>query len=89
MPKRPPEGLRRPASKPRETHGGMVGDETLCRTCMRPIAWDTQVEPGFLPRTGWYDDARVDALTCFLAANYRHEPLSDLADSIGPTLRNP
>lgn len=48
----------------------------LCRTCMRPLTWETRVEPGFLPRTGWYDDARSDPLICFKAADYRHVPLT-------------
>lgn len=49
----------------------------LCRTCLRPITWETRIEPGFLPRTGWYDDARTDPLICFRAVGYRHEPLTD------------
>lgn len=49
----------------------------LCRTCLRPITWETRTEPGFKPRTGFYDDARVDALVCFKAVSYRHEPLTD------------
>lgn len=39
----------------------------LCRTC---------TEPGYLPRTGWYDDARSDPLVCFKAVDYRHVPLT-------------
>ncbi|WP_181312482.1 hypothetical protein [Nocardioides campestrisoli] len=50
---------------------------TLCRTCMRPITHETRTEPGFLPREGWYDDARTDALVCFKAIDYRHVPLTD------------
>jgi hypothetical protein len=49
----------------------------LCRTCLRPITWETRTEPGYLPRTGFYDDTRVDALICFCAISYRHEPLTD------------
>ena len=49
----------------------------LCRTCLRPIAHETRTAPGYLPRTGWYDDARVDALVCFKANDYRHVPLTD------------
>lgn len=48
----------------------------LCRTCMRPLTWETRTEPGYLPRTGWYDDARSDPLVCFKAADYRHVPLT-------------
>lgn len=60
------------------THYGL-GERSviLCRTCMRPITWETRTEPGYLPRTGFYDDARVDPLICFKAVNYRHEPLSN------------
>lgn len=49
----------------------------LCRTCLRPLAWETRTEPGYQPRTGWYDDARTDPLICFKAVSYRHEPLTD------------
>ena len=52
-------------------------DVILCRTCMRPLTWETRTEPGFLSRQGWYDDARTDALVCFKAVHYRHEPLTD------------
>lgn len=48
----------------------------LCRTCMRPLTWETRTEPGFKPRTGWHDDARSDALVCFKAVDYRHVPLT-------------
>jgi hypothetical protein len=48
----------------------------LCRTCMRPLTWETRTEPGYLPRTGWYDDARSDPLVCFKAVDYRHVPLT-------------
>lgn len=54
-----------------------LADVVLCRTCMRPITFETRTEPGFLPREGWYDDARVDALVCFKAHGYRHVPLTD------------
>lgn len=50
--------------------------ETLCRTCMRPITHETRTEPGYLPREGWYDDARTDPLVCFKAIDYRHVPLA-------------
>lgn len=50
---------------------------TLCRTCLRPLTWETRTEPGYLPRAGWYDDARSDPLVCFKARNYRHVPLTD------------
>lgn len=49
----------------------------LCRTCMRPLTWETRTEPGFNPRQGWYDDARTDPLICFSAVDYRHVPLTD------------
>ena len=49
----------------------------LCRTCLRPLTWETRTEPGFKPRTGWYDDARSAPLVCFKARDYRHEPLTD------------
>jgi hypothetical protein len=49
----------------------------LCRTCMRPLTRETRTEPGFLPRLGWYDDARTDPLICFRAVDYRHVPLTD------------
>lgn len=48
----------------------------LCRTCMRPLTWETRTEPGYLPRTGWYDDAHSDPLVCFKAVDYRHVPLT-------------
>lgn len=54
-----------------------IPDQVLCRTCMRPITFETRTEPGYLPREGWYDDARVDALVCFKAVSYNHVPLSD------------
>jgi hypothetical protein len=43
---------------------------------MRPLTWETRTEPGYLPRTGWYDDARSDPLVCFKAVDYRHVPLT-------------
>lgn len=49
----------------------------LCRTCLRPLTWETREEPGYNPRTGWYDDARSDPLVCFKAREYRHVPLTD------------
>lgn len=55
----------------------MSGDAILCRTCMRPITFETRTEPDHLPREGWYDDCRVDQLICFKAADYRHVPLTD------------
>ena len=48
----------------------------LCRTCLRPLTWETRTEPGYLPRTGWYDDACFGPLVCFKAAGYRHVPLT-------------
>lgn len=48
----------------------------LCRTCMESLTWETRTEPGYLPRTGWYDGARSDPLVCFKAIHYRHEPLT-------------
>ena len=51
-------------------------DVVLCRTCMRPLTWETRTEPGYLPRTGWYDDVRSDPLVCFKAIDYRHVPLT-------------
>lgn len=66
------------------THGlgpawSMIADRAavLCRTCLRPITYETRVEPGYEPRTGWYDDARVDALVCFKSIDYNHVPLTD------------
>ena len=50
---------------------------TLCRTCLRPIVHETRTEPGFLPREAWYDDCRIDAITCFKAADYCHVPMTD------------
>ena len=47
----------------------------ICRTCARPITLETRTEPGYLPRTGWYDDCRADALVCLKAIDYRHVPL--------------
>ena len=52
-------------------------DVILCRTCMRPLTWETRTDPGYLPREGWYDDAHSDPLVCFKAADYRHVPLTD------------
>lgn len=52
-------------------------EKVLCRTCMRPITHETRTEPGYLPRTGWYDDFRNDPIVCFKAADYRHVPLTD------------
>lgn len=49
----------------------------LCRTCMRPLTWETRTESGYLPRTGFYDDARSDPLICFRSADYQHHPLTD------------
>jgi hypothetical protein len=49
----------------------------LCRTCLRPLTWETRTEPGHLPRAGWYDDARSDPLVCFKARDYQHVPLTD------------
>ena len=49
----------------------------LCRTCLRPLTWETRTEPGYNPRTGFYDDTRSDPLICFKAVDYRHEPLTD------------
>lgn len=51
--------------------------QILCRTCMQPITWETRAESGFLPRAGWYDDARSDPIVCFRAVEYRHRPLTD------------
>lgn len=52
-------------------------DVILCRTCMRPLTWETRTEPGYLPRQGWYDDASTEPVVCFKAVDYRHEPLTD------------
>lgn len=52
-----------------------VGDTGICRTCALPITFATVEEPGYLPRTGWSDGARTDALVCFSAVHYRHVPL--------------
>lgn len=46
----------------------------MCRTCGRFITYETRTEPGFLPRTGWYDDKRTDPLVCFRAIHFRHTP---------------
>jgi len=51
--------------------------ETLCRTCLHPITWETRAVPGLTERTGWYDDTRSDQIICFSAVSYRHEPLTD------------
>lgn len=48
----------------------------ICRTCLEPITHGTRVDPGYLERTGWYDQAHKDALVCFKAANYAHVPLT-------------
>lgn len=50
--------------------------EGVCRTCARPITYETRTEQGYLPREGWYDDARTDALVCFQAIDYQHVPLA-------------
>lgn len=47
---------------------------STCRTCGRPITHETRTDPGFKPRTGWYDDARVDPLVCYSAASLVHAP---------------
>lgn len=52
-------------------------DAAICRTCLRRITHETRVEVGRFQREGWYDDARVDAIVCFKARDYRHVPLSD------------
>jgi hypothetical protein len=63
---------------PADEMGDRYADRSvvLCRTCMRPLTWETRTEPGYLPRTGWYDDARSDPLVCFKAADYQHVPLT-------------
>lgn len=52
-----------------------IGDSGVCRTCARAIVFETVEEPGYLPRTGWSDGSRVDALVCFKSSGYRHVPL--------------
>jgi hypothetical protein len=66
-------------SEPRSEGGFRYSDrsQVLCRTCMRALTWETRTEPGYLPRTGWYDDARSDPRVCFKAVDYRHVPLTD------------
>lgn len=49
----------------------------LCRTCLSPLTWETRTEPGYAPRTGFYDEGRIDPLVCYKAVSYRHEPLTD------------
>lgn len=49
-------------------------DQATCRTCGVAIAHETRTEPGFKPRTGWYDTGRVDPLVCYSAASLTHSP---------------
>jgi hypothetical protein len=66
-----------PADNGTTVHGLNERSAILCRTCLRPLTWETRTEPGYLPRTGFYDDARSDPLICFSAISYRHEPLTN------------
>lgn len=50
------------------------GVESTCRTCGSTITHETRTAPGFRPRTGWYDGARVDPLVCYSAASLVHAP---------------
>lgn len=73
------ESLAAGPEEPRSEGGFRYSDRAaiLCRTCLRPLTWETRTEPSFRPRTGWYDDAPSDPLICFKAVGYRHEPLAD------------
>ena len=51
-----------------------IGDTAICRTCRKPIVWETRTDPGYLPRTGWSDQYPKDAFVCFSALNYAHVP---------------
>jgi hypothetical protein len=53
-----------------------VGETGICRTCARPIWFETG-EVGHRERIGWSDRiARGgDSLVCFRAVSYRHVPM--------------
>lgn len=46
-----------------------------CRTCRKPVVYETRTDPGYLPRTGWSDQAPRDAFVCFSADAYTHTPV--------------
>lgn len=51
-----------------------IGATATCRTCRRPITFETVDVPGYLLRTGWSDRSPRDGLVCFSAIHYRHVP---------------
>lgn len=51
-----------------------LGITATCRTCGKPITYEVVEEHDRLPRTGWSDGFRRDALVCFSAIDYRHIP---------------
>lgn len=59
-----------------------LGTTATCRTCGKPITFQTVFETGYLPRVGWSDQAPRDALVCFRAANLTHSP-SDATEEPG------